>query len=558
MQFPYTFIFYSVIVPGKYHTIIANIPTNKNVKRSKFNINLKKFHFFTARNRSESSRPSLFCNGDDSCKVDSIYSTGAQSSNNFVGNSGQKTTDGKLVKRSHSFDSYFKKLRTSCTNDDACNNNNNDSKISNECDNLKDTNSPKTDLKNDTIFEVEESMLVDGVACEATSYQDQTVNEFIDSPMTNTESTNSLMEQFETYQIPDISVGHTNENSMLHHETCTNFEKDISQIPLSNEKCPSISNSSSFSNDSHQSKSSLSLTSNTSISSNKEVCLSSSPTEKQNISVTVIKVDSSSQNSVHSIIDSDKENDDDDLMIQDKENILSQPVEQLTGNDNTGVKSPSLITKIEILRTTEPAIDKSPQHLVQPLSEQPSCQISSTVDRERIEKIKEARRLEMRQRYVQKQKMESDKLESAGDYQLPDVINSSENTNSVRLRHVRPWRNSGISYISTTSINVPLTSNQDSKTTIRSISSGEQGSQTSIVANVHSSPTTKESTENPEQAKIRYRITRNVNKPETNTKETQPKITVKQLQTINKRQRITDNQTLVQMFENNFQTSPDS
>ncbi|KAJ6223552.1 hypothetical protein RDWZM_002097 [Blomia tropicalis] len=168
------------IIPGKYHTIISTRPSVQS-KRSKFNIqNWKKFHFFSTRSHNNRSRPSLF--GDDKhCvnvsgtfrKLNSNFDgTSSESTNNFnpylkPGNNRFSIRSGKSVKRSQSFDSYFKKLRANISNN---NNNNNVTNCMNktcignedpfedehDVDDVDINRNKFTHNKNDTIFEVEE------------------------------------------------------------------------------------------------------------------------------------------------------------------------------------------------------------------------------------------------------------------------------------------------------------------------------------------------------------------------------------------------------------------
>ncbi len=163
---------FSEIIPGKYHTIIT-LRSSSQSKRPKFNLqSLKKFHFFSTRSHNIRTRPSLFGeeaiinSGGNFRKLANFDGkTSSESTNNF--NALHKAVGSRLsarisksVKRSQSFDSYFKKLRASSS---SCSN----TKCSSE--QSEDGNRTIVDInrnqfeqlsKNDTIFE-EEEMSID-------------------------------------------------------------------------------------------------------------------------------------------------------------------------------------------------------------------------------------------------------------------------------------------------------------------------------------------------------------------------------------------------------------
>lgn len=164
------FLFCSEIIPGKYHTIISMRPSPKS-KRSKFTIqNFKKFHFFSTRSHNVRTRPSLF--GDEPI-ANSSSGNFRKLSNNFDGHSSSESTSSfnpfyksvgsrlsarisRTVKRSQSFDSYFKKLRASssaCSNSKCCSNDSD-----NDSHTMVDINRNEFEHinKNDTIFEADE------------------------------------------------------------------------------------------------------------------------------------------------------------------------------------------------------------------------------------------------------------------------------------------------------------------------------------------------------------------------------------------------------------------
>lgn len=166
--------FNSEIIPGKYHTIIS-FRTNPQTKRPKFNLqSLKKFHFFSTRSHNIRSRPSLFgdeeiVNGGGNFRKLTNFDgkSSSESANNF--NVFHKSISNRLgvrisksVKRSQSFDSYFKKLRassSSCSNTKCSSDESEDGNHT-----MVDINRNQFDQlgKNDTIFE-EEEMSIDNL-----------------------------------------------------------------------------------------------------------------------------------------------------------------------------------------------------------------------------------------------------------------------------------------------------------------------------------------------------------------------------------------------------------
>lgn len=444
-----------VIVPGKYHTVIANRPSQRQQSKRRFNLNLR--NLFTARSRAERSHHTAATTARS--KADSLYSSGAQYSVNFFHshNSNKADSECKSVKRSQSFDSYFKKLRTNCdSNGDAKQNNQNERQIEKNNNNLDATYRQKTNLKNDTIFEVEESMCVDGgnVASAITRPGDNSGNQTLAS----------LVEQFETYKVPALGED---------GNECNNQTKR----PNSSE-CSLSSNSSSLSDCKSSVLSISSLSSSYSSSSDQKVQTEKLPLEPNK------STPETNAASIENHIP----------FIDEKQ---SKPNEEYS--------------------TTEAQSHCRNTH-------------SDSVDpfRERIEKIKEARRLQIRERLAQ---LEPET--ELRDSRLPDVVNSIEqqqHCSPIRLRNksptkaTSPWRHSGV----------------DTQPTSTSKSSPDTESDRRSVPNLD---VQIESRGSSEVAKVRYR-------------NNGPKVTITPLQTINKRQRITDNQTLVKMFENHFSNPP--
>lgn len=111
------FINFSEITPGKYHTVI---PFPLHSKRSRFNLPNFKFHsIFTARNSiSSRNRPSLNALRDNQREISHRQNHNRINQLNYgkcisFQNKILYSGDNNQIKRSTSFDSYFKKIKTS-------------------------------------------------------------------------------------------------------------------------------------------------------------------------------------------------------------------------------------------------------------------------------------------------------------------------------------------------------------------------------------------------------------------------------------------------------------
>ncbi|KAF7490288.1 GTPase-activating protein CdGAPr [Sarcoptes scabiei] len=166
------------IIPGKYHTIISNRPSQ--TKRSKFNLPNFKFHnLFASRNPTENRfacrplRPlqknDLISHSKNDCN---LKSTNLKKYSDF--HSRIICSTNKPVKRSESFDSYFKKLKAELQDQDE--NNDQNSRL-NQAKNVEylnpldqtiiHSNLNATNITDDTIYEIEEKLIVEDLSHES-------------------------------------------------------------------------------------------------------------------------------------------------------------------------------------------------------------------------------------------------------------------------------------------------------------------------------------------------------------------------------------------------------